>query len=120
MLRMMCKSKIHKPIVTQTNLKYKGSITIDAKLIEAADILPGEIVLVVNINTGIRFETYVIKGKPNSGVIGLNGGAARLGELGDELIVISYGFFNEQEIKNLKPKLIVVNNKNKIVRKCSL
>ncbi len=120
MLRLMCKSKIHKAIVTQTNLKYMGSITIDSKLMEEANILPGEIVLVVNINTGGRFETYVIKGKRNSGIIGLNGGSARLGEVGDELIIISYGFLSDSEIKDLKPKVVLVNTENKIVRLGSL
>lgn len=120
MLRMMCKSKIHRAVVTEANLKYNGSITIDSRLMEEADILPGEIVMVVNLNTGARFETYVIEGKTNSGVIGLNGGAARLGQVGDELIIISYGFLNESEIKKFKPKFIQVNNKNKIARLYSL
>ncbi|MFH1783810.1 MAG: aspartate 1-decarboxylase [bacterium] len=117
---MMCKSKIQKATVTQANLNYTGSITIDSKLMDAADILPGEMVLVVNVNTGARFETYAIKGKANSGIIGLNGAAARLGEVGDQLIIISYGFFSEEEIKKLKASLIIVNSRNKITRKGSL
>ena len=120
MLRMMCKSKIHRATVSEANLKYEGSITIDSKLMEAADILAGEMVMVVNLHTGDRFQTYVIEGKRNSGIIGLNGGAARLGQVGDELIIISCGFMNESEVMNLKPKFIKVNNKNKIVRRHSL
>jgi aspartate 1-decarboxylase len=120
MLRMMCKSKIHRAVVTEANLKYEGSITIDTKLMEAADMLAGEMVMVVNLNTGDRFHTYVIEGKRNSGIIGLNGGAARLGQAGDELIIISYGFMNESELVRLKPKFIQVNSKNKIIRRHSL
>ena len=120
MLRTMCKSKIQKATVTESNLNYTGSITIDSKLMDAADILPGEMVLVVNINSGARFETYAIKGKADSGIIGLNGAAARLGEVGDQVIIISYASFTEAEIKKLKARLILVNGTNRIIRKCSL
>ncbi len=113
MLRLVCKSKIQNLTVTEKNIKYSGSIKIDSLLLEKADILPNEIVLVVNVNTGIRFETYVIPGKRNSGEIGLQGGAARLGEIGDKLIIISYGFLNTDEVKMYKPIIILVDEKNK-------
>jgi len=114
MIRMICKSKINYVTVTHKNIKYSGSIEIDKKLLEASDILPNEIVLVVNVSTGARFETYVIEGKENSGVIGLQGGAARLGEPGDKLIIISYCLLDDNESKVYKPKIINVDDKNRI------
>jgi len=114
---MMLKSKIHRATVTDTDLKYTGSITIDERLMREADIVPYEIVQVVNINTGVRFETYVIKGRKNSGVIELNGGAARLGEKGDELIIISYAFLEEETLNHHKPRIVFVNSKNKITKR---
>jgi aspartate 1-decarboxylase len=114
MLRIMLKSKIFYPRVTQCNLHYRGSITIDQAIIEAADLLPGEKVEVLNVNNGERFGTYVIKGEKGSGIIGLNGPAARKGYHGDELIILSYGLYQEQEIKNLKAKYVETNGENKI------
>jgi len=116
MLRLICKSKIQNLTVTEKNIKYSGSIKIDTALLEQADILPNEIVLVVNVNTGARFETYVIPGKKNSGVVGLQGGAARLGEIGDKLIIISYGFLSSEEVKKYKPKVILVDEKNRPIK----
>lgn len=116
MLRHMCKSKIHMATVTNANLKYKGSITIDEKLIKAADMIPYERVQVLNVNTGGRLETYVIKGKAGSGVICLNGPAARFGENGDKVIIISYAYFTDEEAKELKPKIILVDDKNRAVK----
>ncbi|MFN3966763.1 MAG: aspartate 1-decarboxylase [Endomicrobiia bacterium] len=116
MLRFVCKSKIQNATVTEKNIKYSGSIKIDSALLEKADILPYEIVLVINVNTGARFETYVIPAKKNSGEIGLQGGAARLGEIGDKLIIISYGFLDSEEIKKYKPKIILVNEKNRPIK----
>ena len=113
MLRYMCKSKIHCATITQANLKYMGSITIDSLLLKAADILPDERVQVLNLNNGTRLETYTMKGKAGSGVICLNGPAAHLGAVGHEVIIVSYGFFNEKELKKHKPKIIFVNKKNK-------
>lgn len=116
MLRIVCKSKIQPATVTGINLKYLGSIIVDEKLMQAADILPYEIVLVVNLNTGDRFETYVIPGRKNSGTVALQGGAARLGEVGDKLIIISYAFLEEKEAKKYRPKIVILNEKNRIKR----
>jgi aspartate 1-decarboxylase len=117
MLRMVCKSKLHRIKVTATNLLYEGSIEIDANLLEKADILPHEIVQVVNLNTGERFETYVMKGKPGSGIVMLNGGAARLGEPGDEMIILSYGFMDSVDARTFEPKVVLVDGKNRILEK---
>jgi len=115
MLRLMCKSKIQRLTVTEKNINYSGSIKIDETLLQKADILPYEVVLVVNVNTGARFETYTIPAKKNSGVIGLQGGAARLGEVGDKLIIISSAYLETEQAKILKPKMVLVNEKNKAV-----
>jgi len=114
MLRTMLKSKIHRATVTQANLYYEGSITIDVDLIRAADILEHEKVEVLNLNNGQRIETYVIKGKPGSGVICLNGPAARGSCPGDMVIIVSYVLVEDKEIKSLKPKIIKVDARNKI------
>lgn len=115
MQRTMCKSKIHRATVTQAELFYEGSLTLDIALMEAADILEYEKVQVVNINNGIRFETYIIVGKRDSGVVCLNGAAARLASVGDEIIIISYGEFQDKELENFKPIKIFVDKKNKVV-----
>jgi aspartate 1-decarboxylase len=114
MLRYVCKSKIHRATITEANLKYMGSITIDSLLLKAADILPYERVQVLNLNNGSRVETYTIEGKAGTGVICLNGPASRWGEAGDEIIIVSYGLFSEEELKKFKPKIIFVNKKNRI------
>lgn len=114
MFRIMCKSKIHGAVVTSKNLYYEGSITIDRKLMKVADILPNEIVQIVNLENGERFETYVISGKANSGVIALNGAAARLGEPGDKIIIISSIIMNENEKEKRKTIVVKVNEKNRI------
>ena len=116
MLVTICKSKIHRVTVTDADLNYEGSITIDEKLLEAARILPYEKVQVVNLNNGERFETYVLVGKAGSGIICLNGPAARLGQKGDLLIVISYCHLESGEAKKHKPTIIHVNNKNRIIK----
>lgn len=113
MLRKLCKSKIHGAAVTEANLGYSGSIVIDEGLMNRADMLPNEMVLVANINTGARFETYVIAGKRDSGVIGLQGAAARLGKVGDRLIIFSYIFLEEKEAAAHKMKAVFVDEKNK-------
>jgi len=110
MMRIMLKSKLHRMTVTETNINYEGSITIDQKLIRSADILPGERVQVVNINNGERFETYVIEG--GSGVVCLNGAAARLAAPGDKVIVIAYAMVDEGDAQKLKPKIILVDERN--------
>lgn len=108
----MCKSKIHRAVVTDANLNYEGSITIDEALMEAADLLPYERVQIVNNNNGARFETYVIRGKRNSGTICLNGAAARLVQPGDIIIVISYMIVAENAVQEFKPKIIAVDSNN--------
>ena len=117
MLVTICKSKIHRVTVTDADLNYEGSITIDEKLLKEADILSYEKVQVVNLNNGERFETYVLVGKANSGIICLNGPAARLGQKGDLLIVISYCHLEFDEAKKYKPKVINVNHNNRIIKK---
>ncbi len=108
------KSKIHRVKVTQGDLNYMGSITIDEDLMDAADFIEGERVQIVNNNNGERFETYVIKGERGSGVIGLNGAAARRAMVGDTLIIISYGYMTVEEAKLFKPKLVFPDNNNKL------
>ena len=114
-MRTMLKSKIHRAHVTQVNLDYEGSITIDRVLMEAGDLLPFEQVEVLNINNGARFRTYVIEGEANSGVIGLNGAAARLVAKGDIVIILSYCQLPDDEAIALEPTLVYVDNKNRIV-----
>ena len=106
MLRTICKSKIHRAKVTQTQLHYEGSITIDEELMEKADILPGEKVEVLNLNNGARIETYAIKGKKGSKTICLNGPAARSAEVGDEVIILTYCLVTDEEAKKIKPKVV--------------
>ncbi|MDN5294442.1 MAG: aspartate 1-decarboxylase [Eubacteriales bacterium] len=115
MLRFMCKSKIHRATVTEANLNYVGSITIDEELMEAADIWPNEKVQVVNNNNGARFETYVIKGPRGSGVICLNGAAARLVTPGDKVIIITYAAMEEEEARKHRPTVVFVDDNNRIV-----
>jgi aspartate 1-decarboxylase len=117
MLVTICKSKIHRATVTVADLNYEGSITIDKKLMDAALILPNEKVQVLNLNNGARFETYVLVAEANSGTICLNGPAARLGQVGDLLIIVSYCDLEFEEAKKYKPKVIHVDEKNKIVEK---
>jgi len=114
MLRILLKSKIHRATVTDANLNYTGSITIDSKLMEAANLIEYEQVQVYNITNGERFETYVIKGEKNSGVICLNGAAARKVQKGDIIIIASYSIFSEEEIVKHKPKIVHVDEKNRI------
>jgi len=114
MLRTMLKSKIHRAVVTGSNLHYKGSITIDAGLMRKADIIPGEKVEVLNLHNGHRLETYAIEGKAGSGVICLNGAAARGVCVGDKIIVVSYVLCEDVEAKKLKPRIVNVNEKNRI------
>ncbi len=117
MFRFMYKSKIHRATVTDANLEYVGSITIDEKLLKAADILPNEKVQVVNLHNGTRVETYVIAGKANSGIICMNGAAARWAHPGDQVIIISYCLLTQEELKKYSPKVVLVDKKNRIVNK---
>lgn len=112
MFRMMMKSKIHKAVVTEANLQYVGSITIDIALMEAADFLTNEKVQVVNNNNGARFETYVIPGERNSGVVCLNGAAARQVQVGDQVIIISYALLTDEAAHQYTPKVVLVDEKN--------
>lgn len=115
MQREMVKSKIHRATVTESDLNYVGSITIDEELMEVADILEGEKVLVVDIDNGARFETYVMTGERSSGQICLNGAAARLVHIEDKIIIMSFSLYNEEELKNYKPLIILVDEKNKAI-----
>jgi len=114
MLRTVLKSKIHRAIVTEANLYYEGSITIDSKLMRAADILEHEKVEVLNLNNGHRLETYAIKGKPGSGVVCLNGPAARGACRGDTVVILTYVSAEDKEAIKIKPKIVKVNGKNRI------
>ncbi len=113
-MRVMLKSKIHRAYVTASNIDYEGSITIDKKLMEAADILPYEQVQVLNINNGARFTTYAIEGDRDSGKICLNGAAARLAAKGNVILILSYCHVEDDEAHNFTPKLVYVNAKNAI------
>ena len=115
MMRIMCKSKIHGATVTEANLHYVGSLTIDRALMEAANIAPYEWLYVVNVTTGSRFETYVIEGEPGSGTIGLNGAAARLGHQGDKLIIMCSAMLAEDELAGFAPRLVFVDDQNRVV-----
>ncbi len=117
MQRTMCKGKIHRATVTQANLNYIGSITIDQDLLDASDIYPYEKVQVVNVSNGSRLETYTIAGARGSGVICLNGAAARLNSEGDIVIIISYGQYNEEEIRALVPQIVFVDENNHMTEK---
>ncbi len=114
MNRTLCKSKIHRATITQSELYYKGSLTIDENLMKAADILPYEKVQVVNVNNGNRFETYAIAGDAGSGTICLNGAAARLGHAGDEIIIITYADYPDEEAALHHPTVVLVNQKDVI------
>lgn len=114
MLRTMLKSKIHRARVTEANLYYEGSVTIDAVLMEKADILVNEKVEVLNLNNGLRLETYAIIGERNSGVICLNGPAARGACVGDEVIILTYATVDDKEAKTIKPKIVNVDRKNHV------
>lgn len=117
MLITVFRSKLHRAVVTEANLNYIGSITIDEDLIDAAGLIPGERVQIVNNNNGNRFETYVIKGKRGSGVVCLNGAAARQVQVGDVVIIISYGLMTPEEAKANDPIVVVLDENNKILSK---
>jgi len=114
-MRIMLKSKIHRARVTRVNIDYEGSIAVDKRLMEEADILPYEQVQVLNINNGARFETYAIEAEPDSGEVSIQGAAARLASIGDTIIIISYHQVEEEDAHNLAPKLVYVDEKNAII-----
>ncbi|MEU7630673.1 aspartate 1-decarboxylase [Nocardia sp. NPDC049220] len=115
MLRTMMKSKIHRATVTHADLHYVGSVTVDQDLLDAADLLEGEQVCIVDIDNGARLETYVIAGARGSGVVGINGAAAHLVHPGDLVILIAYGQMNEQELAAYDPKVVFVDARNRPV-----
>jgi aspartate 1-decarboxylase len=116
MMRIMMKSKIHRATVTQADLDYVGSVTLDAALMEAADLLEGEQVAIVDITNGARIETYVIPGTRGSGVIGINGAAAHLVHPGDLVIIMSYAVLDDAEARALQPRVVHVDASNRIVK----
>jgi aspartate 1-decarboxylase len=115
-MRIMMKSKIHRATVTQADLDYVGSVTLDAALMEAADLLEGEQVAIVDITNGARIETYVIPGPRGSGVIGINGAAAHLVHPGDLVIIMSYAVLSDAEARALEPLVVHVDGKNRVVK----
>ena len=119
MMRTMLKSKIHRATVTQADLHYVGSVTIDEDLLDAADLLPGEQVAIVDVTNGARLETYAIPGARGSGVIGINGAAAHLVHPGDLVIIISYAVLNDAEARAYQPKIVHVDGANRIVERGS-
>ena len=114
MLRTMMKSKIHRATVTQADLHYVGSVTVDEDLLDAADLLPGELVHIVDVTNGARLETYTIAGERGSGVIGINGAAARLVHAGDIVILIGYGQMDTAEAKGFVPRVVFVDESNQV------
>ncbi|MFD0867817.1 Aspartate 1-decarboxylase precursor [Chlamydia abortus] len=115
MFRTMMKSKLHRATVTEANLNYVGSITIDEDLMELVDMLPNEKVQIVNNNNGARLETYIIPGPRGSGVICLNGAAARLVQPGDNVIIISYAMMTEEEARTFVPTVAILGENNKVI-----
>jgi aspartate 1-decarboxylase len=115
MLRTMMKSKIHRATVTQADLHYVGSVTVDEDLLDAADLLPGELVHIVDVTNGARLETYTIAGERGSGVLGINGAAARLVHPGDVVILIAYAQMETAEARDLRPRVVFVDADNSVV-----
>lgn len=115
MFRTMMRAKLHRATVTEANLNYVGSITIDEDLMDAVNIVENEKVQIVNNNNGARLETYVIKGERGSGVVCLNGAAARLVQPGDKVIIICYGLVTEEEVHKQEPKIAVLDDHNQII-----
>ena len=116
MLRTLLKSKIHRATVTEANLDYRGSITIDSKLLDAVDILPYEKVQVVNVTNGARLETYALAGAPGSGTVCVNGAAAHHANEGDIVIILAYAMLNSEEAQEFTPKVVLVDDKNRIIK----
>ncbi len=117
MLKVLIKSKIHGATVTEANLRYTGSITIDRTLLKASNICAFERVQIVNLHNGARVETYVLEGQADTGTICMNGAAARWAEVGDRVIIISYGLMTEREVKKHRPQIVFVDDRNRIKRK---
>lgn len=115
MIRTMFKSKIHRATVTEADLHYVGSVTVDADLLDAADLLPGELVHIVDITNGARLETYTIAGERGSGVVGINGAAAHLVHPGDLVILMSYAQVEDAEARTMIPRVVHVDGANRVV-----
>jgi aspartate 1-decarboxylase len=116
MLKCMLRSKIHHATVTDSNINYEGSLTVDETLLEVVRVRPYEQVMVSNLNNGERFETYVIPGEKGSGAICLNGPTARKGTTGDKIIIFSYGYYTEEELSDFSPILIILDENNRIIK----
>jgi aspartate 1-decarboxylase len=116
MMRILCKSKIHRATVTEANLNYEGSLTLDPLLMEAAGLVPFEQVHVLNLNNGERFETYLIEGERGSGTVCVNGAAARLVQVGDPIIVLAYALVPEDELSDFTARIVFVDEHNRVVR----
>ncbi|MEW6500330.1 MAG: aspartate 1-decarboxylase [Thermodesulfobacteriota bacterium] len=117
MMRSMLKSKIHRATVTDANLNYEGSLTIDRALMDEVGLIPFEQIMVYNVNNGERFETYAIEGPADSGMIALNGAAARKGMIGDLIIIVTYGLYAPEELQHYAPKIIVLDKDNLIKKR---
>lgn len=115
MLRCMLRAKIHMATVTDSNINYEGSLTVDETILNAVGIKPYEQVMVSNLNNGERFETYVIPGEKNSGIICLNGPTARKGAIGDKIIIFCYEYYTEDELKGFSPRIVKLDEKNRII-----
>ena len=120
MLRQMLLGKLHRVRVTQTDLNYIGSVTIDADLLQAAGILPSEKVLVINLESGARLESYALEGRAGSGVIGMNGGTARSCHIGDRVLICTFGWMEESEAREHRPRVVFVDEANRPARPESL
>ena len=114
MHRQMLRAKLHRATITEADLSYEGSLTIDKDLLDAVGIVPFERVKVYNINNGERFDTYAIEGKSGSGIIGLNGAAARKGMVGDLIIIVTFGFYPEEELETYHPMIALMDENNRI------
>lgn len=119
MQRYMLKSKLHRATITEANLDYEGSLTIDRTLMEAVGLVPFEKIKIYNINNGERFDTYVIEGAPGSGHICLNGAAARKGLVGDLVIIVSYALFDDRDLTDFAPQIVSLNPDNSIKGRCA-
>ncbi len=120
MLQNMLKAKIHRATVTDANLNYEGSLSIDKMLMDAVGLVPFERIFIYNINNGERFETYAIEGPADSGIISMNGAAARKGMIGDWIIIVSYAMFNADELLDYRPQIVLLDEDNRIKKHCSI
>jgi aspartate 1-decarboxylase len=115
LFRTMMRAKVHGATLTGANLNYVGSLTLDSAILEQLDILPNEMVQVLNLNNGSRLTTYIIPGEKGSGVVALNGAAARLGHPGDKVLIVTYAMMSEEEARRFRPKVALVDDRNRVV-----